>query len=49
MACACVSLGRHCHSALPLTVIDCHSLGIYTVILLSLLSFSVEVTLSPVG
>ena len=22
---------RHCHSTLPLTVIDCHSLGIYTV------------------
>jgi hypothetical protein len=27
---------------LPLAVIDCHSLGIYTVIWLSLLSFSVK-------
>jgi hypothetical protein len=29
------------------TVIDCHSLGIYTVILLSLLSFAVKMTVSP--
>ena len=27
--------GRHCHSTLSLTVTDCYSLGIYTVILLS--------------
>ena len=33
------SPGRHCHSTL--TLIDCHSLGIYTPILLSLRSFSV--------
>jgi hypothetical protein len=24
------SPGRHCHSTLALTVIDCHFLGIYT-------------------
>jgi hypothetical protein len=36
------SLGQHGHSTLPLTVIDWQSLGIYTVILLSLLSFSVK-------
>jgi hypothetical protein len=34
------SRGRRCHSTLSLTVIGCHSLGIYTVILLPLLSFS---------
>ena len=33
--------GRHGHSTLSLTGIDCHSLRIYTVILLPLLSFSV--------
>jgi hypothetical protein len=33
------SPGRHCHSALSLAAIDYHSRGIYTVILLSLLSF----------
>jgi hypothetical protein len=33
--------GRHCHSALSLTAIDGHSLGIYTLILLLLLSFLV--------
>jgi hypothetical protein len=32
------SHGRHCHSTLSLTVIACHSLAIYTVIVLSLLS-----------
>jgi hypothetical protein len=32
------SLGRHCHSTLPLTAIGWHSFGIYTVMLLSLLS-----------
>ena len=31
------SLGRHCHSTLPLTVIYGHCLRIHTVILLSLL------------
>jgi hypothetical protein len=36
------SPGRHCHSILLLTVIGCDSLGIYTVILLSLLSFRLE-------
>ena len=29
------------------TVVGCHSLGIYTVILLALLSFSVKMTVSP--
>ena len=33
------SQGQHCHSTPSLTVIDRHCLGIYTVILLSLLSF----------
>jgi hypothetical protein len=37
--------GRHCHSTL--SVVGCHSLGICTVILLSLLSFSVKMTVSP--
>jgi hypothetical protein len=32
------SPGRHCHSTLPLAVIDDHSLGICILILLSLLS-----------
>ena len=40
------SLGRHCYSTLPLTVIDCHSLLIYTVILRSLWSFSAAMTVS---
>jgi hypothetical protein len=40
------SHGRHCHSTLSLTGIDCPSLGVYTVILLSLLSFSVIMTVS---
>jgi hypothetical protein len=38
------SHGRHGHSTLSLAAIDCHSLGIYTVILRSLLSFSVKMT-----
>ena len=38
------SPGRHCHSTLSLAVIDCSSLGIYTVILLSLLSLSAKMT-----
>jgi hypothetical protein len=41
--------GRHCHSTLPLTVIHCHCLGVYTVILLPLLSLSVEITVSPLA
>ena len=36
--------GRHCHSTLSLTGIVWRSLGIYTVILLSLLSFYVKMT-----
>ena len=32
---------------LPLAAIDCHSLGIYAVILLSLLSFSAKMTVPP--
>ena len=31
------------------TVIDCHSLGIYTVVLLSLLLFLVKLTVSPMA
>ena len=41
--------GWHWHSTLSLTVVGCHSLGLYTVILLSWLSFSVEITLSPLA
>jgi hypothetical protein len=41
------SPGRHGHSTLALTVIDCHSLGIQTLILLSLLSFPVKLTVLP--
>ena len=41
------SRGQHCHSFLSLTLIYCRSLGIYTVILLSLLSLSVKMTVSP--
>jgi hypothetical protein len=37
---------RHCHSIL---IIDCHSLEIYTVVLLSLLLFSVAMTVSPMA
>jgi myosin-7 len=43
------SPGRHCHSTLSLSVIGCHSLGIYTVILLSLLSLSAKMTASPLA
>ena len=39
--------GRHRHSTLTLTVIGCYSVGIHTLILLSLLSFSVKMTVSP--
>jgi hypothetical protein len=39
--------GRHdCHSALPSAAIGCHPLGIYTVVLLSSLSFSAKMTVS---
>jgi hypothetical protein len=43
------SPGRHCHSTLSLTAIDPHSLGIYTATLLSLLSFSAKMTVSPLA
>jgi hypothetical protein len=46
---AMVSTGRHCRSTLSLTEIDCHSLGIYTVVLLPLLSFSSNITASPMA
>ena len=42
------SPGRHCHSTRSLAAIGCHSLGICTVILLSLLSFSAEMRVSPI-
>jgi hypothetical protein len=35
-----------CHSILPSNAIDRHSLGIYTVVMLPLLSFSVKMTMS---
>ena len=41
------SLGRHCHSTLSLAVVDCHSLGIYEIVMLPLLSFSAKMTVSP--
>ena len=41
------SPGRVCHFALSLTVIDCLSLGVCIVTLLSLLSLSVQMTDSP--
>ena len=41
------SPGRHCHSTLSLTVIDCHSLGIGALILLSSLPFSATMRVSP--
>jgi hypothetical protein len=41
------SQGRRFHSTLSLAVIDCHSLGIYRLILLSLLSLSLKMTVSP--
>ena len=40
---------RHCHSILSLAVIDCHSLGVYTLTLLSLLALTVKMTVSPVA
>ena len=39
--------GRRCHSSLPLAAIDGHCLGIYTVILLPLLSLSAEMMAPP--
>ena len=45
--CSSPSPGRHCHSTLSVSVIGCHSLGIYTVVLLSSLPFSVRMTASP--
>ena len=41
------SPGPHYRSTLPLTVIHCHSLGIYILTLLSLPPFSVKMTVSP--
>ena len=41
------SPGRPCHFTLALTVIGCHSLGIYIVTLLPSLSFSVKMTVLP--
>ena len=41
--------GRHCPSTLALTGIGSHSLGLCTPILLPLLSFFVEMTVSPTG
>jgi hypothetical protein len=41
------SPGRHSHCTLPLPAIPYQSLGIYILILLSLLSFSAEMTVSP--
>ena len=46
-AAGAASRGRHCHSTLSLNAIVCHSLGICTLILLSLLSFSAKMTVSP--
>ena len=48
-ACGERSPGRHCHFTLSLAAVDCRSIGIYTVILLSLLSFFAEMTVSPVA
>jgi hypothetical protein len=41
------SPGRFCHSTLSLAVIGRHSLGIYILILLPLLSFSAKMTVLP--
>ena len=41
------SPGRHCHSTLSSTIIDCHSLGMHMIILLPLLSFSVKMIALP--
>ena len=40
---------RHCHSTLSLAATDSHSLAIYMLILLSLLSYSVKMTVSPMA
>jgi hypothetical protein len=42
------SHGRHCHSTPSLTVIGCHSSVIYVLILLPVLSVSVEMAVLPV-
>ena len=44
-----VSPGRVCHFTLSSTVIDYHSLEVYIVTLLSLLSLSVQMTDSPMA
>ena len=41
------SHGRHCRSTRSLTATDCHSLGIFTVILLPMLSLAVKMTVPP--
>jgi hypothetical protein len=41
------SPGRHCHSTLSMTVIDCHPSGTHTVILRAPLPFSVNMTAPP--
>ena len=43
------SRGRRRHSTPPLAAIDWHSVGIYTVLLLPLLSFSVKMIVWPVA
>ena len=43
------SHGRHCQHCHCYTVIGCHSLAVYTVVLLLLLSFSVKITVSPMA
>ena len=43
------SLGWRCHSTLSLAAMDCHSLGIQTVMLLSLLSCSTNLTVLPMA
>ena len=43
------SPGRHCHSTLSLSASDSQSLGMYTVILRSLLPFFVEMTSAALG
>ena len=48
-ATAADSPGRHSHSTPSSTVVDCPSLGVDTLILLPLLSFSVEMAVSPLA
>ena len=42
-------LGKNCHSTLPLSVVNCHALGVHTVILRSLRSSLVEMAASPLA